>query len=204
MQHRVTGCLIAGGKSRRMGKDKRFLKLGGISLIDRSLQILEGLFQDIIVVLAEPMPGLSSGRHRVTYDVIKDCGSLGGLYTALMEAASPRIFAVACDMPFLNADVIRYLVDLDPDADIVGARLRTGLQPMHALYSKRCVPILERMARSGDLKIQRLFEDPQLRIRLVGESDLTGLDPDLRSFHNINTPAEYDNAHRLWAPSQDR
>jgi molybdopterin-guanine dinucleotide biosynthesis protein A len=192
MEHGVAGCLIAGGKSRRMGRDKRFLPLGGISLLDRSLHVLESLFDEVIVVLAEPIPGWNAGRHRVTYDAIQNCGSLGGLYTGLMEAASPRVFAVACDMPFLNADVIRYLVQLDPVADIVGAKLETGFQPMHGVYSKRCVPLLEEMARSGDFKIQRLFQHPRLNIRIVGETDLTGLDPALRSFQNINTPGEYE------------
>jgi molybdopterin-guanine dinucleotide biosynthesis protein A len=197
MQQSVTGCMIAGGKSRRMGKDKRFLELGGVSLIDRSLRILEGLFQDVILVLAEPVPRLSSGRHRVTYDAIKNCGSLGGLYTALIEAPSPRIFAVACDMPFLNGDLIRYLVQVDPEADIVAAKLHSGFQPLHAVYSKRCAPFLEEMARSGDLKIQGLFEHPRLNITVVGEPDLIRWDPDLRSFQNINTPGEYEMAQNL-------
>ena len=197
MKTSVTGCLIAGGKSRRMGRDKRFLQLGGAALIDRSLRVLETLFQEVIIVLSEPIAEWSDSRHRVVYDAIANCGSLGGLYTGLMESASPRIFAVACDMPFLNADVIKYLTGLDPDADIVGARLEVGLQPMHAVYSKRCLPALQRMARSGELKIQRLFEDPLLRTRVVGQSDLIGLDPDLRSFRNINTPGEYDLAQDL-------
>jgi molybdenum cofactor guanylyltransferase len=204
MESSVTGCLVAGGKSRRMGRDKRFLQLGGISLMERSLRILETLFQEVIIVLSEPIPGWSESRHRVAYDAVANCGSLGGLYTGLMEAASPRIFAVACDMPFLNAEVIRYLTGLDSDADIVGARLQAGLQPMHAVYSKRCGPALQRMARSSDLKIQRLFEDPLLRVRVVGESDLIGLDPDLRSFRNINTPGEYDLAQDLLSEGRSR
>jgi molybdopterin-guanine dinucleotide biosynthesis protein A len=197
MKNHVTGCLIAGGKSRRMGRDKRFLQVGGVPLLDRSLHVLEALFDEILVVLAEPISEWTAGRHRVTYDAIQDCGSLGGLYTGLMEATSPRIFAVACDMPFLNADVIRYLVQVDPAADIVAAKLQWGFQPMHAVYSKRCASPLERMARSGDLRIQRLFEHPDLRIRIVGEPELTRLDPGLRSFQNINTPGEYEIAQNL-------
>jgi molybdenum cofactor guanylyltransferase len=172
--------------------------------MERSLRILETLFQEVIIVLSEPISGWSENRHRVAYDAVANCGSLGGLYTGLMEAASPRIFAVACDMPFLNTDVIRYLTGLDSDADIVGAKLQAGLQPMHAVYSKRCVPALQRMARSGDLKMQRLFEDPLLRVRVVGESDLIGLDPDLRSFRNINTPGEYDLAQDLLSEGRSR
>ena len=197
MKNNVTGCLIAGGKSRRMGRDKRFLQLGGVSLLEHSLHVLESLFDEILIVLAEAIPGWNAGRHRVIYDAIQDCGSLGGLHTGLVEAASPRIFAVACDMPFLNVDVIRYLMQLDPVADIVVAKLQTGFQPMHGIYSKRCVPPLEQMARSGDLKIQRLFEHPRLNVRIVGEADLARLDPALRSFQNINTPDEYKMAQNF-------
>lgn len=204
MQNNVTGCLIAGGKSRRMGTDKRFLQLGGISLLDRSLRILEALFEETLIVLAEPIPGWSAGRHRLVYDAISDCGSLGGLYTGLLEAGSPRIFAVACDMPFLKVDLIRYLVQLDPAADIVGAKLQTGFQPMHGVYSKRCTPVLEEMARSGDLKIQRLFEHPHFKIRIVGEPDLRKFDRDLRSFENINTPDEYAMAQSSLSDPLDR
>lgn len=186
-----------------MGQDKRFLPLEGTALIDRAMGLLETLFEEIIVVLAEPIPGWSGGRHRVVYDAIENCGSLGGLYTGLVQAVAPRIFAVACDMPFLNREVIRYLIRADPDADIIGAKLRTGLQPMHAVYSKRCAPVLEQMARSGNLKIQGLFKDPHLRIKIIEEPELTTFDPDLRSFRNINTPGEYRAAQTCLSPHHD-
>jgi molybdopterin-guanine dinucleotide biosynthesis protein A len=183
-----------------MGQDKRFLPLEGTALIDRTMRLLETLFKEVIVVLAEPIPGWSPGRHRVVYDAIEKCGSLGGLYTGVVQAASPRIFAVACDMPFLNTEVIRYLIRADPDADIIGARLRTGLQPMHAVYSKRCASVLEQMAKSGNLRIQRVFDDPHLKIRIIEEPELITLDPDLRSFQNINTPGEYRAAQTGQSP----
>ena len=198
----ISGCLIAGGKSRRMGQDKRFLPLEGTALIDRAMGLLENLFEEVIVVLAEPIPGWTGGRHRVVYDAIEKCGSLGGLYTWLVQAASPRIFAVACEMPFLNIEVIRYLIRADQDADIIGAKLRTGLQPMHAVYSKRCVSVLEQMAKSGNRRIQRLFDDPLLKVKIIEEPELVKLDPDLRSFRNINTPGEYRAAQAC--PSQHR
>lgn len=197
MEKGVTACLIAGGKSRRMGRDKRLLCLEGTALIDRTLRTLEALFEEIIIVLATPMEGWGGERYRVVYDAIPNCGSLGGLYTGLIESASPRTFAVACDMPFLNGDVIRYLLRADRDADIVGVKLENGFQPMHAVYSKRCAASLEQMARSGDLKIQRLFENPVLKVRMVTAAELLGLDPDLRSFRNINTPADFDAAQAL-------
>ncbi|MGQ0810497.1 MAG: molybdenum cofactor guanylyltransferase [Nitrospiraceae bacterium] len=193
----ITGLLLAGGKSRRMGKDKRFLELGGWTLFERSRRVLEKLFSEIIVVVAETNSELPYGNHRVVSDLIPDCGSLGGLYTGLFHATSPRVFAVACDMPFLNEAVIRYMATINPSADIVMAELTDGLQPMHAVYSKRCLSFLETMASSRDLKIQRLVTISELSVHLVQEGELIRIDPQLWSFHNINHPADLERAQQL-------
>ena len=94
------------------------------------------------------------------------------------------------------------MAGLNAEADIVAARLASGHQPMHAFYSRRCVPMFERMAKQGRLKIQDVFSHPDLRIKIVPESELTALDPNLLSFHNINTPEDFDSAvARLRNPS---
>ncbi len=193
----VTGVLIAGGKSRRMGQDKRFLKIDGTSLIDRTVDALEEVFTSVVIALAEPLEHWNARGHRVVFDALPDCGSLGGLYTGLLTSPGPWIFAVACDMPFLNPAVIRYMACLDNGADIVAAKLASGHQPMHAFYSRRCVPIFERMARQRCLKIQDIFLYPDLRVKIVPESELTALDPNLLSFRNINTPEDFDSAVAL-------
>lgn len=187
----VTGVLIAGGKSRRMGQDKRFLKVGGISLLDRTVDVLEQVFTTVVVALAEPLERWNARGHRVVYDAVPDCGSLGGLYTGLVASPHSWIFAVACDMPFLDPAVIRYMAGLIDGADIVAAKLVSGHQPMHAFYSKRCVPVIERLVKQGRLKIQDVFSDPDVRIRIVAESELTSIDPKLLSFENINTPEDF-------------
>ncbi len=199
MEKDVTACLIAGGRSRRMGRDKRLLCLEGATLIDRTLRTLETLFEEVVIVLATPVEGWSSEGHRVVYDAMPNCGSLGGLYTGLIESGASRTFAVACDMPFLNSDVIRYLLDVDPDADVVGAKLDDRFQPMHAVYSKRCALPLEEMAKSGNLKIQGLFENPLLKIKIVTAAELINLDPALRSFRNINTPGDFEAAQAFFS-----
>lgn len=186
-----------------MGQDKRFLSIEGVALIDRTIRVLENLFEEVIVVLASPIKGWSVARHRVVYDLIPDSGSLGGLYTGLIESGYPRIFAAACDMPFLNPGVIRYLINADPEADVVGAELESGFQPMHAVYSRRCLPILEQMARSRSLKIQGLFKNPLLKVAAISEVELMKLDPDLRSFRNINTPSDFVAAQTLLSECRD-
>lgn len=186
----VSGILIAGGKSRRMGQDKRFLRVGGECVFDRTLALLMDTFGETIVVLAEPINSLNVRGCRVVYDAIPNTGSLGGLYTGLVEASQPKIFAVACDMPFLNAEVIRFMLSYDAAADVVAAALADRFQPMHAVYSKRCASFLKAMAERQDLKIQKLFRREELRVAVLDANDFSSFQSGLRSFQNINTPED--------------
>lgn len=195
----MTGVLLAGGKSRRMGRDKRFLELEGRTLLERALSVLESLFSEVIVVVAEPLLRLSGLRHQVVTDLVPNCATLGGLYTGLSSAAHGRIFAAACDMPFLNQSVIKWMAKLDRNADVVMAQLANGLQPMHAVYSKACLPHLERMLNARNLKVQELSQTPGLSVRLVSEDELREADPQFLSFLNINTVADLEFARKLLA-----
>ncbi len=188
----ISGVLIAGGKSRRMGRDKRFLTVGGISLFHRTLTLLEQMFPETIVVLAEPVESLEVRGGRVVYDVIPNAGSLGGLYTGLMAASHVRIFAVACDMPFLNSDVIRFMASFDTTADIVVAKLENGFQPLHALYSRSCIPFLKGMAAERELKIQKLYGTQQLRVTVVDMAEIAIVGAGLKSFQNVNTEGDLE------------
>lgn len=184
----VSGVLIAGGRSRRMGQDKRFMKVSGRSVFDRTLALLRATFTENIVVLAEPIQMLDLHSCPVVYDLIPNAGSLGGLYTGLMTASRPRVFAVACDMPFLDIEVIRFMLSHGEATDVVVANLGGRFQPMHTMYSKRCTPFLQAMAQEQDLKIQKLFQEKELRMRILTENDLRAFGPAFRSFQNINTP----------------
>ncbi len=195
----LTGVLLAGGKSRRMGQDKRWLEVGGRPLFHRVLSALEGLFQEILIVVAEPLPQLEGTAHRVVTDLIPNCATLGGLYTGLSYAGGQRIFAVGCDMPFLSRTVITQMATLDRQADVVMAELATGLQPLHAVYSKACLAPMERMAKAGKLKVQELVQYPGLSVRLVPERDFRPIDPDGLSFMNVNTPADIEFVRKLLA-----
>ena len=192
---------MAGGKSRRMGRDKRFLELDGQPLLQRALSVLQGLFPEVLVAVAEPLPQLTGQGYRMVLDLIPNCATLGGLYTGLFFASHPRVFAIGCDMPFLNPKVVKRLAETGPQADVVMPRLATGLQPMHAVYSKACLPHLERMAKEQRLKVQNLAEIAGLTVKLVPEKDFLDLDPQLLSFFNINTPADLEFARKLLAGS---
>lgn len=193
----VAGILLAGGRSRRMGNDKRFLELGGTTLFQRALSVIEAIFSEIYIVVADPLPQDVQVDPPVVTDLIPNCAALGGLYTGLFFSHSPRVFVVACDMPFLNPLVIRKMAELSPAADIVMAKLPSGLQPMHAFYSKRCLPYLEAMAKENNLKLQELADHQDLSVRLVGEQEIGESDCPMLSFMNVNTPADFEFARKL-------
>jgi molybdopterin-guanine dinucleotide biosynthesis protein A len=172
-----------------MGQDKRFLPVGEETLYSRSLAILRSIFERVVIVIAQDSPAIESDVP-VLRDLIPDCGSLGGLYTGLKQAGTDWVFAVACDMPFLDPDTIRHFLTLKGDVDVVMANLQHGLQPMHALYHRNCLPLMERLIQAKDLKIHRLADHSALRVRLVTPNELALLDPEGRSFYNINTPAD--------------
>ncbi len=194
----VTAVLLAGGKSRRMGQDKRFLSIGDETLYERTLAVLRSVFKTVVVVIAQDSPPLQS-EVPVLRDLIAECGSLGGLYTGLKQAVTPFVFTVACDMPFLDPKTVRYFTQIKDDADVVMAKLRNGLQPMHALYHQRCLPMIETLIETHQLKIQQLATHPSLRVRLVTPDELDAIDPAGRSFCNVNTPADLEAARSLLA-----
>ena len=189
----VTGVLLAGGKSRRMGRDKRFLAVGEETLLGRSLAALRSVFQHVLVVVAQDTAAMETDAP-VLRDLIPGCGSLGGLYTGLKQASTEWVFAAACDMPFLNPDTIRHFVGLKHEGDVLMAKLAHGFQPMHALYHRNCLPVMESLIQAGDFKIHRLADHPSLRVRLVMPEELHLFDPVARSFDNINTPVDLDAA----------
>lgn len=190
LQPDATGVILAGGKSRRMGEDKRFLKIGEATFLERSVHVMSQVFSEVLVVIAQDSPPLDIPGCEVHRDLIPDCGSLGGLYTGLVQASRGRIFVVACDMPFVNPDMIRWFLARDQEADIVMAQMETGLQPLHAVYGKRTLPYLKQRAEARQLKIQTVASEPSMRVTIVFPSEWKDLDPQSSSFQNVNSPAD--------------
>lgn len=185
-----------------MGEDKRFLHVGARTLFERSLTVLRSVFQNVLVVIAQDSLPLQADVP-VIRDLVPDCGSLGGLYTGLRQASTEHVFVVACDMPFLNPQTVRYVTALKDNTDVVMARRKNGLQPTHALYSRRCLPVIEEMIHTHHMKIQDIVTHPSLRVRLITEAELGRIDPEERSFLNVNTPSDLEAARTLHARSTD-
>ncbi len=191
----ISGVVLAGGQSRRMGKDKRNLEWGGTKFLDKVCLTLGELFDEIILVTAIEDYPCGHLPVRLVTDAIPHTGSLGGMFTGIKEASHSSVFVVACDMPFLNPLVISRLCAL-PENDVVMAKLSRGYQPLHARYSKRCSLIMEKMIQDGNLRIHSLIQEPSLSVQVVEESLFDDIDPYGFSFLNINTPSDYEFARK--------
>lgn len=191
----ISGVVLAGGQSRRMGKDKRVLEWEGTTFLDKVCLIMGDLFDEVLLVTATEDYPCGHLPVRLVTDAIPQKGSLGGLFTGLREASHSWVFVVACDMPFLNSLVISRLCAL-PESDVLMVKLATGFQPLHGRYSKRCSFIMEQMIHDGNLRIQSLVKDPSLSVQIVEESLFQDIDPHGYSFLNINTPSDYEFARK--------
>ena len=195
MDTAMTGVVLAGGRSTRMGTNKALLEFGGARLIERLVRTTRPLFREIAIIANDPETYAYLGIP-IWPDRIPGKGSLGGIYTAVYHSTFPQIFCMACDMPFPNSTVIAYLRDLASGYDVVVPRTADGYQPLHAVYSKSCLPLMEAMIHADRLKIDGLF--PAVRLRTVEEHELRPMDPSLLCFVNVNTQEELKAAARQW------
>jgi len=186
----VTGVILAGGKSRRYGKNKALVKINGITLIEKTAGVMRSIFQQIIIITNTP-DRYAYLKLPMYEDLIKDLGPLGGIHTALSAISSDQGFIVACDMPSLNRGLIRYMLDKRNGFDIVLPRVSDKVEPLHAFYSKRCLPAINKLIDSKIYQVNRFF--PDVSILYIEEDKIREFDPDLKSFLNINRPQEADN-----------
>ena len=193
----ITGVLLAGGKSRRMGTDKSRILLDGQTLFDRSFLALERIFSQNLVVVATDDQVFEARGSKIVTDLIPNCATAGGLYTGLSYADQDLVFVVACDMPFLDERVIRHMALKAEGFDLTVAKLLQGIQPLHGFYRKTCLPVLEEMIRKKDLKLQHLLEAPVLKTHVLTEEEFKGIESSLLSFMNLNTPGDLEMATKI-------
>jgi len=207
MGHCCSAVILAGGlNSRFAGKNKALLTVNGISILDRIYGQLARSFEEIILVSNEPTTYLHWDLTIVA-DVFSARSPLTGIHAGLLAIASPNAFVVACDTPFVRRSLVEQLIaDIDPRVDVLVPQTADGLQPLFAVYNKRCLPVIgtllaQQTPRNIDgrrlqpgLKVQRLFDD--LRVVRVPEAALREADPELISFFNINCPEDLMEAER--------
>jgi len=181
----ITGVILAGGRSRRMGKDKTLLEIGGITLFDRALGMRRELFSEVLI--AGDRKDLVRPGVRCYPDLFPG-SALGGLYTGLMKSHHDMIFVCSCDMPSPNVNIARLILSQDREFDVVVPRTPDGLEPLFARYHKRCLPAMKDMLDRQEFRIYDFY--PQVRTRYLDTAELPA--DWQNSFLNINTPEEYD------------
>lgn len=188
----VSGVVLAGGRSTRYGENKALVKLHGIPLIERVLDVMRPIFRRVIIITNTP-DEYSYLELPMYQDIIKGLGPLGGIITGLRVIPDSGFF-VACDMPFLSQGLIRHIVEIKADFDVVVPRIFGNMEALHALYGKACQSKIEGLINSKTYQIFRFFNE--VSVRYVDEEEVKIFDPGLRSFLNINSPEglnDFDN-----------
>ncbi len=195
----MTGAILAGGRSRRMGRDKATLPLKNQPLIAYVHRIVKRALTDVVIVSKhhETIEGIDSP---ILKDILPRDGSLVGIVSALLYAHVDYVFVFGCDMPFLRNDTILCMMELAHGQDIIIPRTPAGYEPLHAIYNRSCLPHMLRAIDHGEFGIFRLF--PFLSVKVVEEPALF-LNHGVSIFTNINTEEDLELAERIVAGNND-
>ena len=183
----VSGIVLNGGDSARLGRDKALVRIEGRSLVERTIDLLAGLFDEVLVVgrphACPPHPDLS----RAVADAVAGVGPLGGIQTGLGAMSRPFGFFVACDMPWLDASVVRRQLDVAraSGADAVVPSWDGYWEPLHAVYSRACLPAARRRIAEADYRIRSFFDGVSVLFWDVAAEGIS-----TRPFTNVNTKSD--------------
>jgi FdhD protein len=184
----VTAVILAGGKSSRMKSNKALLPFSGELFIERIHRQMTALFSEVILVTNTPefyrfLP------CRMVSDEFPGLGSLAGIHAGLKHSKTEHIFVVACDMPYLNSELMRQMISKAQESDVVIPESDGGFEPLHAVYSKNCLPAMEEALKDGKSKIVDCLD--WSKVTVLTKDEIAAVDPEFHSFRNINTPEEY-------------
>jgi molybdopterin-guanine dinucleotide biosynthesis protein A len=196
MSKDISAILLAGGKSSRLGTDKAKVKLDGESVMIQTIAEKLSLISDDIVVS-------TNGRRyeditvpvRWATDVTPGAGSLMGLYSGLLAVKHDYAIAVACDMPFINIELLKYMMSLPRDYDALLPRIGDNTEQLHSIYSKSCLPKMEKFLDSGRLKITAFIDE--INVKYIPEEIIDRYDPQHLSFFNVNTAEQLKQAQDI-------
>ncbi len=190
----VTGIILAGGMSTRYGTDKALAEIQGVPLVERIVRVMAVIFRRVILITNTPKR-YSFLKLPMHQDLVPGIGPLGGIYTGLKLMAGRAGFVAACDMPFLNPDLVRHMLEIQGHFDAVVPKMDWKIEALHALYSRSCLPAIERSIDSRRYQIFKFFS--QIDVRYIDEDEIRIYDPDLRSFYNVNDLREWQDAVKM-------
>jgi len=192
---KASAIILAGGKNTRIGRNKAFIQLPtGKSILQNTINVLHKIFPEIIIVTNQKETYLKF-NVQVVEDLIKESGPLGGIFTGLCYSVSKHNFVVACDMPFIKTALIRLLLEERKTYDVVIPEIDGEVEPLFALYSKNCIPVMFEHLQKRNLKIREILG--KLQVKKIGAKEIEQLDPEHLSFFNINTKEDLRGAESL-------
>ena len=195
----VTGVILAGGRSRRMGRNKALMPLRQEPLIAHVVRQMQSVTDELLLITNEP-DLYTSLKLPMYADILPDMGALGGIYTGLTYARNSTVICVGCDMPLLQPNLLSHLTTLlnnyDAVVPCVEAEDRSAsiFQTLSAVYAKRCLPVINSMLAGGELRVHALYD--RVDTRVVQPTEWQLFDPQGLSFFNINTPEDFEIANR--------
>jgi len=191
----------AGGQSSRMGQDKALKLFLGRPLIERVIERLSPIADEMLVTTNRP-EAYAFLNLPLFSDLKPRRGALGGLYTALSSAKNSVVAVAACDMPFANAELFKAAAAIlaGEGVDVVIARTNEGYEPLHAVYRKAaCIPAIEAAIAADKWRVDSWFA--QVKIRIFTAAEISSYDPDGLAFSNVNTPEDFAQAEERARPS---
>jgi len=193
----ITIVVQAGGESQRMGTNKALIPFLGIPLIQRVIERIRPLADEILITTNQPEELRFLGM-RLVADIYPGRGALVGLHTALVSSSHPYVGVVACDMPFVSPELLAYQLDclIRENVDLVVPLTEQGHEPFHAVYRKStCLPAVEAALEKGQKRM--ISWHPEVQVRELTRVDLVRIDPTGLAFMNVNTPDEFQSAECL-------
>ena len=198
----VTGIILAGGKSLRLGRNKSLEIIGGIPLIERVIKRLTPITSRLILVTARDSVSLTAITSlEVVTDIYPGKGPLGGIYTGLCASRTIPNIVVGCGMPFLNTELLEHMAKLLPSFDAIVPRWPNGQkEPLHAVYSISCLPTMKKHLESNRHSIIHVLRE--MHVLHLNKRGFSSFDPEFLSFFNINDEIDVDLANKIAAMQQ--
>ena len=206
MYNDITGIILSGGKSTRMGQDKSFLKFGNQTVIEHISELMKSIFKDVIIITNDPEKYKSLGL-KCYEDILKGIGPLGGIHSGLTHSENELNFIISCDIPFITNDVIEFIINQKKDNDIVVTRADGFIQQLCGLYRKRLLPKINEMISESIENETRNVDQNKRKCKvlsLIDRVDTKIIDIEKEflnykpgTFFNMNKPDEYDLAIKI-------
>jgi len=199
----LNAIILAGGDSSRMGFDKTFIKVEGLTLIERQIKLLyNSLFEKIIVVTNSQRKSYSlyeiADKNRfkkmeIIQDISLGQGPLGGIYSGLITSNSFYNFVVACDMPYIDSGFIEYMYKKSSGYDAVVPRVNKRYEPLYSLYSKNCLKFIKQLLDKKMFRINKLFL--KIKFKEITRDEVGRFAFGAKIFTNINTREDLANVY---------